>query len=158
MEFRCLVHMDTCSVWTSALGKGSELKQNQWKDDMYPCSNSFQLVFLKDLYVRKKILVCELKMCSSVCILYKGMIMKRGIGRGHCLLSSLWNSPIRSSISRAVWVGVFPSVQLVLCSPAVSMLYLSIWRIALASLLPAALLSCGNLRESKKLPYSIESL
>lgn len=155
---RCLVLMETCSIRTSALSPRYEMKQNQWKEIMYPYSNSFQPVFLRDLYVRKKMLVYELKMCSSGCILCEAMIVESGIGRGHCLLSSLWSSPMRSSISRAVCVGVLPSVQLVLCSPAVSLLYLSIWRITLASSLPAALLSCGNLRESRKLPYSSESL
>lgn len=158
MQSRCLVHLETCSVWASALSQRCELKQNQWESIMNPYSNSFQPVLFRDLYVRKKTLVNEAKMCSSGCVLCTAMIKKKSIGRGHCLLNTIRSSPMRRSVSRAVWVGVLPSLQLVLCSPAVSLLYLNIWRTALHSSLPAALLSCGNLRESKELPYSTESL
>lgn len=77
---------------------------------------------LRDLFVRKKILLYKLKMCCSGCILCKVMNMERDVGMGHCLCSNLRNSPMRSSVPRALWVGVLPSVQLVLCSPAVLLL------------------------------------
>lgn len=112
----------------------------------------------RDLCVRKKIMLYKLKMCSSGCILCKAINMERDVGMGHCLCSRLRNSPMKSSVPRALWVGILPSVQLVLCSPAVFLLYPSIWRIDFTSSLPGALLSCGTLREGKKLPNSTDSL
>lgn len=150
-----LVHMKTCSVWTSALSQISE--QHYWKEIMYAYSNSFQPVFIK--FVREKENTgYELKMCSPGYIFFKTMTLERDADRGCCLLRNHCCSFMRSSISGVVLVGVLPSVQPVLCSPAVSLLYLSIWRIALAASLCAALLSSGNVREREKLLYSTESL
>lgn len=112
-----LVHMKTCSVWTSALSQISE--QHYWKEIMYAYSNSFQPVFLK-FVCEKENTGYELKMCSPGYIFFKTMILERDADRGCCLLRNHCCSFMRSSISRVVLVGVLPSVQPVLCSPAVS--------------------------------------
>lgn len=108
--------------------------------------------------MKKKILVYEHKTCSLGYIFCKTVVLERDVERGRCLLRSHCSSSMRSSISRVVLVAVLPSVQPFLCSPAVSLLYLSIWGIALAASLCAAPLSSGNVREREKLLYSTESL
>lgn len=115
-------------------------------------------LYFSNLYVKKKILVYELRTCSPGYSFCETMILETDVDRDHCLLRSYCSSSVRSFISRVVLVAVLPSVQPVLCSPAVSLLYLSIWRIALAASLCAALLSSANVRERKKLLYSTESL
>lgn len=111
----------------------------------------------RDLCVRKKILLYKLKMYSSGCILCKALNMERDVGKGHCLCSRLRNSPMRSSIPRAL-SGCFAisaaGPLLSCCLPAVSQYLENRFRFLIAWC-PAELWNPERRQETAKLHWII---